>query len=165
MSTAVRITAATIFGLGLLLVVLPWQLLRLDEKASPGLAMLAAYGSGLFFLAGVGLVFSGAYYLIHRGNGTLLPFAPPRRMVVAGPYAHVQHPIWLGLWFIVCGEALWMQSTLLALYAVIVAIVANLYIMKIEEPRLGHRFGVDYQAYRTAVPRWFPFQRRRTPSR
>ena len=165
MSAAVRIIAATIFGLGLLLVVLPWQLLRLDEKAGPGLAMLAMYGSGLLFLAGVGLVFSGVYYLIHRGNGRLLPFAPPRRMVVAGPYAHVQHPIWLGLLFIVCGEALWMQSTLLALYTVIVAIVANLYVTTIEEPRLGHRFGVDYQAYRAAVPRWFPFQRRQTSSR
>jgi protein-S-isoprenylcysteine O-methyltransferase Ste14 len=165
MSAAVRITAATIFGLALLLVVLPWQLLRLDEKASPGLAMLAAYCSGLLFLAGVGLTFSGAYYLIHRGDGTLLPFVPPRRMVVAGPYAHVQHPIWLGLLFIVCGEALWMQSSILALYAVIVAIVANLYVTMIEEPRLEHRFGVDYQAYRVAVPRWFPFQRRRTLSR
>jgi protein-S-isoprenylcysteine O-methyltransferase Ste14 len=164
MSAAVRITVATIIGLGLLLVVLPWQLLRLDEKAGPGLARLAVYGSGLLFLAGVGLIFSGAYYLIHRGNGTLLPLAPPLRMVVAGPYAHMQHPIWLGLLFIVCGEALWMQSPLLVLYAVIVAIAANLYVTMIEEPRLEHRFGVDYQAYRAAVPRWFPFQRRRAPS-
>jgi|SRR5215203_2479440 len=159
-----RTTVATIFGLSLLLVVLPRQLLWLEEEASPGFGMIAAYGSGLLLLTGVGLAFSGAYYLIHRGNGTLLPLVPPLRMVVAGPYAHVQHPIWLGLWFVVCGEALWMQSAILALYAVVGMILANLYVTTIEEPHLGHRFGVDYQAYRAAVPRWFPFQRRRPPS-
>jgi protein-S-isoprenylcysteine O-methyltransferase Ste14 len=164
MSAAVRTTVATIFGLGLLLLALPWQLLRLDEEASPRLGMVAAYGGGLLFLTGIGLAFSGTYYLMHRGGGTLWPFVSPRRMVVAGPYAHVQHPIWLGLLFVVCGEALWMQSAILALYAVIVTILANLYVSTIEEPRLGHRFGVDYQAYRAAVPRWFPFQRRPIPS-
>jgi len=165
MSAAVRTPVATLFGLGLLLVILPWQLLRLDEEPSSGLGMVTTYGGGLLFLAGVGLAFSGAYYLIHRGDGTLLPFVPPRRMVVAGPYAHVQHPIWLGLWFVVCGEALWVQSAILALYAVIVMILANLYVTTSEEPRLEHRFGGDYQAYQAAVPRWFPFQRRRIPFR
>jgi len=165
MSAAVRTTGATVFGLGLLLVVLPWQLLRLEEKARPGLGMVAAYGGGLLFLTGVGLACSGAYYLMHRGDGTLVPFVPPRRMVVAGPYAHVQHPIWLGLLFVVCGEALWMQSAILALYAVIVTILANRYVTTIEEPRLGQRFGGDYQAYRAAVPRWVPFPRRRIPFR
>jgi protein-S-isoprenylcysteine O-methyltransferase Ste14 len=164
MSTAVRTTVATIFGLSLLLVVLPWQLLGLDKEVSPGFGMVATYGGALLFFTGVGLAFFGAYYLIHRGDGTLLPFVPPRRLVVAGPYAHVQHPIWLGLWFVACGEALWMQSAILALYAVIGMIVGTLYVTIIEEPHLGNRFGVDYQAYRTAVPRWFPLQRRRSPS-
>jgi protein-S-isoprenylcysteine O-methyltransferase Ste14 len=103
--------------------------------------------------------------LRHRGNGTLVPFVPPRRMVVAGPYAHVQHPIWLGLLFVVCGEALWMQSAMLALYAVIVTILANWYVTTIEEPRLEHRFGGDYHAYRAAVPRWVPLPRRERPFR
>ena len=165
MSTAVRTLVTIIFGLGLLLVVLPWQLLRLEEKTSLRLGIVAAYGGGLLFLTGIGLAFSGTYYLIHRGGGTLWPLVPPRRLVVAGPYAHVQHPIWLGLWFAICGEALWVQSVLLALYVVFVMILANLYVKTIEEPRLGHRYGADYQAYRAAVPRWFPFRRRRAPSR
>ena len=85
-------------------------------------------------------------------------------MVVAGPYAHLQHPIWLGLLFIACGEALWMQSAILALYAIVLIVLANLYVALIEEPRLLQRFGADYRAYRAAVPRWVPFRRRRTPS-
>jgi protein-S-isoprenylcysteine O-methyltransferase Ste14 len=164
MSAAVQTTIATLFGLSLLLVVLPWQLLELEKEVSPGFGIVAAYGGGLLFLTGVGLAFSGAYYLVHRGDGIPLPFVPPRRMVVAGPYAHMQHPIWLGLWFVVCGEALWMQSAILALYAGIGMILANLYVTMIEEPRLAQRFGVDYQAYRAAVPRWVPFRRRQIPS-
>lgn len=158
MATAVRTLVATIFGLGLLLGVIPWELLQLEEKTSVRLG-ISAVGGGLLFLTGMGLAFSGAYYLKHRGGGTLWPPAPPRRLVVAGPYAHVQHPIWIGVWFIVCGEALWMQSAMLAWYAVIVMLLANLYVRTIEEPRLAQRFGVDYHAYRAAVPRWFSFHR------
>jgi protein-S-isoprenylcysteine O-methyltransferase Ste14 len=165
MFAAARTLATIIFGLGLLVVVLPWQLSRLEEKTTLRLGMVAVYGGGLLFLTGSGLAFSGTYYLIHRGGGTLWPLVSPRRLVVAGPYAHVQHPIWLGLLLIVCGEALWVQSVLLALSAVLVMILANLYVRTIEEPRLGLRFGMDYQAYRAAVPRWFPFRRRRTPPR
>ncbi len=159
MSASSRTLGILIVGLGLL-VALPWQLSRLEEKTVARLGTLAAYGGGLLFLAGLGVAFSGAYYLRHRGAGTLWPPMFPRRLVVAGPYAHVQHPIWLGLWLMICGEALWMQSALLALYAGLVAILANWYVTTIEEPRLAHRFGEDYHAYRAAVPRWVPFQRR-----
>jgi protein-S-isoprenylcysteine O-methyltransferase Ste14 len=165
MSTAGRTLGAIIFGLGLLLVVLPWQVLRLEEKTNARLSMVAVCSGGLLFLAGIGLAFSGAHYLVHRGGGTLWPLMPPRRMVVAGPYAHMQHPIWLGLLLVVCGEVLWMRSALLALYAVIVMILASWYVTTIEEPRLAHRFGADYQAYRNAVPRWLPFPRRGRPFR
>lgn len=159
MSASIRTLGTLIFGLGLL-VVLPWQLSRLEEKTIARLGLVASYGGGLLILAGLGVAFSGAYYLTHRGGGSLWPPVSPRRLVVAGPYAYVQHPIWLGLWLMLCGEALWMQSALLALYAGLVAILVNWYVTMIEEPRLLHRFGEDYRAYRAAVPRWVPFQRR-----
>lgn len=165
MSLAVRALGAIIVGCGLPLVVLPWQLLRLEEKTSPGLGLVAASSGGLLFFAGIGLAFSGAYYLIYRGSGTLWPLVSPRRMVVAGPYAYMQHPIWLGLLLVVCGEALWMQSALLTLYAVILMALASWYVTTIEEPRLAHRFGEDYRAYRNAVPRWLPFPRPGNPLR
>lgn len=161
----VRPTVITAFALGLLLLALPWQLLRLDKNSAGPFSLLTMCGGGLLVVAGAGLVFSGAYYLRRRGEGTPWSWVPPCRMVVAGPYAHLQHPILLGFLFIVCGEALWMQSAILALYAIVLIVLANLYVTMIEEPRLMQRFGVDYQAYRAAVPRWVPFRRRRTPSR
>jgi protein-S-isoprenylcysteine O-methyltransferase Ste14 len=161
----VRPTVITTFTLGLLLLALPWQLLRLGKTtAIPGRS-LAMWGGGLLVLAGAGLAFSGASYLTRRGEGAPWSCVPPRRMVVAGPYAYVQHPIWLGLLFIAWGEALWTQSAILALYAIVLLVLANLYVTLTEEPRLMRRFGADYRAYRAAVPRWVPFRRRRTPSR
>lgn len=157
MSASSRTLGILIFGFGLL-VIFPWQLSRLEEKTIARIGLVVSYGGGLLVLAGLGVAFSGAYYLMHRGGGTLWPPVSPHRLVVAGPYAHVQHPIWLGLWLVICGEALWMQSALLALYAGLIAILANWYVTTIEEPRLAHRFGEDYRVYRAAVPRWVPFQ-------
>lgn len=164
--SVVRPSVIATFVLGLLLLALPWQLLRLD-KTSPGpFSLLTMGGGGLLVVAGTGLAFSGAYYLMRRGGGTPWSWAPPPRMVVAGPYAHLQHPILLGFLLVICGEALWMQSAIVALYAIVLIVLAHLYVIIIEEPHLVQRFGVDYQAYRTAVPRWVPFLRRwRTPSR
>jgi protein-S-isoprenylcysteine O-methyltransferase Ste14 len=164
MLATVRSTMTTASVLGLVLLVLPCQLLRLDKLIGMSFSTLMMAGGGLFFLVGAGVAFSGAYYLVRRGEGTPWSCTPPCRMVVAGPYAHIQHPIWVGLLCMVCGEALWVRSTALALYAVVLIVLANLYVATVEEPGLEKRFGADYRAYRAAVPRWVPFRRRRIPS-
>ncbi len=150
-----------VFVLGLLLLYLPWQLLRVNEEPAGSLSPLTTYGSGLLFLAGAALTFSGAYYLVRRGEGTPLPCDPPHRLVVAGPYAHLQHPMLLGVLLMACGEALGTQSFILGLYALLLIVLANLYVAYVEEPGLAKRFGTDCRAYQAAVPRWFPFPRRR----
>lgn len=161
MSPAVRTTLYVVFVLGLLLLYLPWQLLRVEKEIAESLSPLTTYSGGLLFLVGAALAFSGAYYLVRRGGGTPLPFDPPQRLVVAGPYAHLQHPMLLGVFLMVCGEALWAQSLILGLYALLLIVLVNLYVVYIEEPGLEKRFGADYRAYQAAVPRWFPFPRRR----
>jgi protein-S-isoprenylcysteine O-methyltransferase Ste14 len=165
-SPAIRTTLSAVFVLGLLLLYLPWQLLQVEQEIAELLRPLTTYGGGLLFLAGAALTFSGAYYLVRRGEGTPLPFDPPHRLVVAGPYAHLQHPMLLGVLLMAGGQALWVQSLILGLYALLLIALANLYVVYIEEPVLEKRFGADYRAYQAAVPRWFPFPRRRatTPS-
>jgi protein-S-isoprenylcysteine O-methyltransferase Ste14 len=79
-------------------------------------------------------------------------------MVVAGPYARVQHPMMLGLLMVAYAEALWCYSVSLGLYAVLLTVLANIYLTYIEEPGLENRFGDDYRAYHTAVPRWLPLR-------
>jgi len=80
-------------------------------------------------------------------------------MVVAGPYAYTQHPIMLGVLAMAFGEALWLRSPSLGVYALLLTVLINLYVVYIEEPGLEKRFGEDYRAYRAATPRWLPFRR------
>ena len=94
---------------------------------------------------------------MRRGDGTPLPFDPPKRMVVAGPYTHIQHPMLLGFFVITLGEACWFHSLSLGLYAGVLAVSAHLFVTFGEEPRLKERFGGDYEAYQTVTPRWLPF--------
>ena len=159
-SPTVRSTLYVVFVLGVLLLYIPWQLLRLGEGVAASLSVLTTYSGGLLFLAGMVLAFSGVYYLVRRGEGTLWPFDPPHRLVVAGPYAHLQHPILLGVLLMAGGEALWVSSLTLCFYALLLVVLVNLYVVYIEEPGLEKRFGADYRAYQAAVPRWFPFPRR-----
>lgn len=156
MSPSLRTFFYAVVVLGLLLGYLPWQVVQLDTAITQSLQALLVYLGLLLFLAGAGLLFSGAYYLVLRGDGTPFPFDPPKRMVVAGPYARLQHPMTLGFLAVAYAEAVWCYSASLGLYAVLLTVLANIYLTYIEEPGLEKRFGDDYRAYRNAVPRWIP---------
>lgn len=157
MSPGVRTIIYTAIVLGVVLGYLPWQVLQLDAAIREYLDQVLTYCALLLFVLGLLLLFSGAYYLVSRGEGTPLPFDPPQRMVVAGPYAYIQHPMALGLLIVAFAEAVWFRSVSLAVYALLLAVVVNLYIVYVEEPGLARRFGEDYRAYHAATPRWFPF--------
>jgi protein-S-isoprenylcysteine O-methyltransferase Ste14 len=159
MSPGLRTTLYAIFVLGVLLGYLPWQALRFDTVVGESLDTILTYTGALLCVTGALLSFSGAYYLVRRGEGTPLPLDPPHRMVVAGPYAYTQHPIMLGVLIVAFGEALWLHSPSLGVYALLLTVLINLYVVYIEEPGLEKRFGEDYRAYRAAIPRWLPFRR------
>ncbi|MGH9426547.1 MAG: methyltransferase family protein, partial [Terriglobia bacterium] len=138
---------------------LPWQLRKIDSIAGAYLQTLFTYGGLLVFAAGAVTLFAGAHYLARRGDGTPLPLDPPKRMVVAGPYAYIQHPMSLGLVLMAFGEALWFYSPSLGVYAFCLVFLLNLFVIYIEEPYLEKCFGEDYRAYRAVTPRWLPFGR------
>jgi protein-S-isoprenylcysteine O-methyltransferase Ste14 len=159
MSPGLRTLLYAIFFLGVVLGYVPWQVLRLDEALGDSLNTVLTVAGILLFVIGVLLLFAGAYYLVLRGEGTPFPLDPPQRLVVAGPYAHIQHPMVLGLLLTVFAEALWLHSPSVGIYAFLLAILANLYLTYIEEPGLERRFGEDYRSYRAVVPRWLPLRR------
>lgn len=159
MSPTFRTFFYLILILGLTLGYLPWQVLRFEASLAPTLQSFFLYMGLLLFFLGAVLIFSGAYYLVLRGEGTPLPFDPPKRMVVAGPYAHTQHPMALGIVMLSFAEAFWFYSAILLVYAVLLTLVINFYLIYVEEPWLEKRFGEDYRAYRNAVPRWLPLRR------
>lgn len=152
----VAILLVALVLVGVFLVYVPLLLRPLDTQLDDTLMPLLSYSGAPLFVAGAGLSFSGAYYLVRRGDSTSFLLEPSQRLVVAGPYAHLQHPILLGGLIMLLGETLWLSSPSIGLYATGVALLSHAYVVYIEEPRLIQKFGVDYRAYRCAVPRWFP---------
>jgi protein-S-isoprenylcysteine O-methyltransferase Ste14 len=90
------------------------------------------------------------------GHGTLAPWDPTSRLVVAGPYRHVRNPMISGVLAILLGEGALFASVALLLWFAAVFAVNAVYFPLVEEPGLRRRFGADYEAYGANVPRWLP---------
>ena len=163
LSVRLRATVHTLLVPGFLIGYLPWKLRHFETAGSlsPAIAWLLGLTSAAMCVAGVALLVSSASYLLRRGDGTPFPLDPPQRMVVAGPYSHIQHPMLVGGLIALAGQAVWCASTAVLTYAVLFAAAGVGYLRLIEEPELRRRFGVDYAAYQAVTPRWIPFRTQR----
>jgi protein-S-isoprenylcysteine O-methyltransferase Ste14 len=141
-------------------VVVPvWIARRYGATLQPGATM-----SGILLQsAGAALLATGAALFIaslrrfsNDGDGTLAPWDPPRRLVVRGPYRYVRNPMISGVVLVLFGESMVLLSASHAAWAVLFVTVNLILIPLIEEPRLRHRFGTDYDAYCRNVPRLLP---------
>jgi protein-S-isoprenylcysteine O-methyltransferase Ste14 len=131
----VRRTLAGEEGVGLLL------------PLAVGLALIAA-GAALFVWTV--RLFAG------RGRGTLAPWDPPKRLVVAGPYRYMRHPMIFGVALVLAGETLALGLTAIGIWLAVFVAVNAIYLPLVEEPALRRRFGPDYDRYTANVRRWLP---------
>lgn len=90
------------------------------------------------------------------GKGTPAPWAPPKHLVVIGPYRFVRNPMMLGVLMLLLGEALILSSTAIALWFATAFALIHLMVVFYEEPGLKKRFGEDYTLYQAHVGRWLP---------
>ena len=149
------ITYSTLF-IGLLLVLLPAQLLSRYGVAPP-----AAIGA--LQLAGIAAAIAGAALALWCiatfalvGRGTPAPFDPPRRLVIRGPYAAVRNPMYIGALLALGGASLFYGSLALLGYALAFFVATHLFVALYEEPTLRRSFGAEYEAYCRRVHRWWP---------
>jgi protein-S-isoprenylcysteine O-methyltransferase Ste14 len=117
-------------------------------------------------LAGLVLLAAGVLVLVHAfarfvvdGVGTPAPIAPTRRLVVGGPYRYVRNPMYLAVTAVIAGQALALGQPGLLLYAAVVGGATAAFAHGYEEPALQRQFGARYEAYRRAVPAWWPRRR------
>jgi protein-S-isoprenylcysteine O-methyltransferase Ste14 len=89
-------------------------------------------------------------------GGTPAPFAPPRRLVSAGPYRFVRNPMYIGVGLFLAGAAAYYDSLPLAAYVAAFFLASHLFVVWYEEPTLREAFGRDYTAYTGRVNRWRP---------
>ena len=97
---------------------------------------------------------------VRIGRGTLAPWNPTERLIVAGIYRHVRNPMITGVICVLFGEAIFFGILSLLVWFAAFVVLNMIYIPLFEEPRLERRFDGEYLRYKENVPRWIP---RRTP--
>jgi protein-S-isoprenylcysteine O-methyltransferase Ste14 len=112
---------------------------------------------------GILLVAAGAAVLVHaftrfvvEGLGTPAPVAPTAHLVVSGLYRYVRNPMYVAVVAVIAGQALLLWEPVLLTYAAVVALAFVLFVLGYEQPTLRRQFGASYDAYRRAVPAWWP---------
>ena len=90
------------------------------------------------------------------GEGTPGPWAPPKRLVVRGPYCHVRNPMITSVLLMLGAESLILGSWYLAGWMLLFFLGNTIYFPLVEEPALERRFGDHYRHYKANVPRWIP---------
>ena len=113
-------------------------------------------GGLILIAAGVVVVLQAFVRFVVEGLGTPAPVAPTKRLVVGGLYRYVRNPMYLAVAAIIVGQALALGQPVLLLYAGAFAAAVAAFVHWYEEPTLSRQFGGQYEAYRRAVPAWWP---------
>jgi protein-S-isoprenylcysteine O-methyltransferase Ste14 len=141
---------------GIVAGVLPWWLTGWEVRSPlPYWTPLRAVGA-LLVAVGLAAVVHSFVRFVVEGAGTPAPVAPTERLVVGGLYRHVRNPMYVAVGATVVGQSLLLGQPWLLLYAAAFGLATAAFVRWHEEPTLGRRFGDEYEAYRRAVPGWWP---------
>ena len=135
---------------------LPWGITRWSVQPMPAAYLPLRIIGVILLVAGLGLILESFARFVIEGRGTPAPPMPTERLVVRGTYRFVRNPMYVAVLAMILGQVLLFASLPLLLYAVVVAIAFHLFVALYEEPALARAYGVEYDAYRAAVPRWIP---------
>lgn len=137
----------------------PWWLTSWQvRKPVPYWAPLRVAGAVLLAAGTIVLVQAFVHFVV-EGVGTPAPIAPTEHLVVGGLYRYVRNPMYLAVAATIVGQALLLGQPALLLYAAAVGVAVATFVRAYEEPTLARRFGAQYEAYRRAVPAWWPRRR------
>lgn len=144
---------------GSVAIVIPAILLVVDD---PSLAWgLDGIAAVLVALAAIALIVCGFLLWLWTvrlfsqiGKGTLAPWDPTGKLVVAGPYRYVRNPMITAVLVVLVGESVLFGSALIFAWAALFFVLNAIHFPLVEEPELESRFGEEYLYYKRNVPRW-----------
>ena len=135
---------------------IPWLLTRWQAGEPLPYWMPLRVLGGILLIAGLIALLSAFVRFVVEGLGTPAPVAAPERLVVGGVYRYVRNPMYVTVLVAIVGQALLLGRLVLLLYDAGTWLVVAAFVRFYEEPTLTRRFGADYEAYRRAVPAWWP---------
>jgi len=141
---------------GVVMGLIPWLLTGWQAREPlPYWAPMRVLGA-ILLVAGLITLIRAFVRFVMEGLGTPAPIAAPERLVVGGVYRYVRNPMYVAVLAAIVGQALLLGWLGLLLYAAAAWLVVAAFVRWYEEPTLTRRFGEDYEAYRRAVPAWWP---------
>jgi protein-S-isoprenylcysteine O-methyltransferase Ste14 len=133
--------------------VIPWALTDWDVQPTWwGWRVLGA----LVTAAGAAVLIHAFWRFVVEGLGTPAPVAPTRNLVVGGLYRWVRNPMYVAVVACAAGQAGVFGRPVLLAYAAGLLVLFVAFVRGYEEPTLSRQFGAQYEAYRRAVPGWWP---------
>jgi protein-S-isoprenylcysteine O-methyltransferase Ste14 len=143
--------AGMLLGLGA-----AWLIARYAPSLRTAADSRAAEVTGMIIaLAGVG-VRSWGIATLGRYFQREVIIEPGQTVITEGPYRWIRHPAYAGNLLTVFGIGLMLGSWVGALAAALIAFVALLPRLRVEERALLEAFGEDYRAYGAETPRLMP---------
>jgi len=110
----------------------------------------------LLIIAGIPLILDSFARFALQGLGTPAPILPTRHLVVTGLYRYLRNPMYVGVSWVILGQGLLFGNAQVLEYGLAVWLAFHLFVIAYEEPKLQRTFGKEYEAFRSAVPRWLP---------
>jgi protein-S-isoprenylcysteine O-methyltransferase Ste14 len=138
------------------MVLLPWCAAWLVPVSLPLPRPLGLGVGALLVVAGLAIWGRCLAVFSRSAEGTPFPLDAPRRLATTGPFTRVRNPIMLGELAVIWGGALGFANLGIVSYAALMSVAAHLGVVYVEEPELRERFGEQYEAYASRVPRWLP---------
>jgi protein-S-isoprenylcysteine O-methyltransferase Ste14 len=132
----------------------PWMLSGWD-RSSGGLRWTDVVG-GVVIAIGLAVVIAAFVQFVREGRGTPAPVAPTEQLVVGGLYRYVRNPMYLAVAAIIGGQAILFSSAAIAWWLVAFMVAVFSFVVLYEQPTLTRTYGASYDAYRAAVPGWWP---------
>jgi protein-S-isoprenylcysteine O-methyltransferase Ste14 len=115
--------------------------------------------------AGFALLCLSVFHFL-KARGTPVPFSPPPKLVMGGPYRFVRNPMLTGIFIQLFGLGVWQNSLTLTFIFTPLFILMNYWELKnVEEPELEKRLGQEYVDYKKRVPMFFPRWKNISPDR
>jgi protein-S-isoprenylcysteine O-methyltransferase Ste14 len=156
MRTAAAAAGSSIFfalAPGVVAGVIPWAVTGWEfQPVWPPLRVLGA----LVTAAAAAVLIHAFARFVREGVGTPAPVAPTQHLVVGGLYRYVRNPMYLAVVSCVAGQAALFGVPGLLVYAAGLLVLFVSFVRLYEEPTLREQFGPEYDAYRRAVPGWWP---------
>ena len=145
----------TILQPGIVAGLVPYRILGSKlNKIFSGSFQFYQYVGMIIFFTGLVIMFHCITRFAVEGRGTLAPADPTKKLVIKGLYKFSRNPMYVGVLLILTGEAILFNSGNLWTYSLFIFLAFYLFVLLIEEPRLGKDFGEDYRKYCKAVRRW-----------